>query len=74
MNHLNLDPGGSFQLVVDEQPILCAFTASELERLAAWGCWKERELALGPEDSELLERIKRLAEAGREQPAPRQWG
>jgi hypothetical protein len=66
MNPWNLDTGGSFQLVVDEQPILCAFTLSELERLVDWGSWKEREIALGPEDSELLERIKRLAVAAAE--------
>jgi hypothetical protein len=52
--------------VVDEQPILCAFTLSELERLVDWGSWKEREIALKPEDSELLERIKRLAVAAAE--------
>jgi hypothetical protein len=55
--------------VVDEQPILCAFTLSELERLVNWGSWKEREIALEPEDSELLERIKRLSVAAAEQQA-----
>jgi hypothetical protein len=54
---------------VDEPPILCAFTLNELERLVDWGSWKEREIALEPEDSELLERIKRLAvAAGERQP------
>jgi hypothetical protein len=67
MNTWNLDTGGSFQLAVDEQPILCAFKHSELERLVDWGSWKEREIALEPEDSELLERIKRLAVAAPEQ-------
>jgi hypothetical protein len=66
MNTWNLDTGGSFQLVVDEQPILCAFTLSELERLVEWGSWKEREIALESEDSELLERIRRLAVAAAE--------
>jgi hypothetical protein len=37
MNTCNLDSGGTFQLVVDEQPILCAFALSELERLVDWG-------------------------------------
>jgi hypothetical protein len=69
MNPWNLDTGGSFQPAVDEQPILCAFTLSELERLVDWGSWKEREIALEPEDSELLERIKRLAVAAPEQQA-----
>jgi hypothetical protein len=69
MNTWNLDAGGSFQLVVDEQPILCAFTLSELERLVDWGSWKEREIALESEDSELLERIKRLAVAAAERQA-----
>jgi hypothetical protein len=68
MNTWNRDTGGTFQLVVDEQPILCAFTLSELERLVDWGSWKEREIALEPEDSELLERIKRLAVAAAERP------
>ena len=52
MNTGNLDTGGSFQLAVDEQPILCAFTLTELERLVDWGSWKEREIALEPEDGE----------------------
>ena len=69
MNTWNLDTGGTFQLVVDEQPILCAFMLSELERLVDWGSWKEREIALEPEDSELLERIKRLAVAAPERPS-----
>jgi hypothetical protein len=69
MNTWNLDTGGSFQHAVDEQPILCAFTLSELERLVDWGFWKEREIVLEPEDSELLERIKRLAVAAAEQQA-----
>jgi hypothetical protein len=69
MNPWNLDAGGSFQLVVDEQPMLCAFTLSELERLVDWGSWKKREIALEPEDSELLERIKRLAVAAAERQA-----
>jgi hypothetical protein len=55
--------------VVDELPILCAFTLSELERLVDWGSWKEREIALEPEDSGLLERIKRLAVAAAERPS-----
>jgi hypothetical protein len=54
--------------LVDEQPILCAFTLSELERLVAWGSWKQREIALEPEDGELLERIKRLVAAGEAPP------
>jgi hypothetical protein len=69
MNAWNLDTAGSFQLVVDEQPILCAFTPRELERLVDWGSWKEREIALDSEDSELLERIKRLAVAAAEPPS-----
>jgi hypothetical protein len=71
LNTANLDAGGSFQLVVDEQPILCAFTLNELERLVDWGSWKERGIALEPEDSQLLERIKRLAVAAAER---RAWG
>lgn len=55
--------------MVDDLPILCAFTLSELERLVDWGSWKEREIALEPEDSELLERIKRLAVAAAERPS-----
>jgi hypothetical protein len=55
--------------VVDEQPILCAFTLSELERLVAWGSWKQREIALEREDRELLERIKRLALDAAERPS-----
>jgi hypothetical protein len=69
MNSWNLDTGATFQLVVDEQPILCAFMLSELERLVDWGTWKEREIALEPEDSELLERIKRLVVAVAERPS-----
>lgn len=69
MNPGNLDTGGLFQLAVDEQPILCAFTLSELERLVDWGSWKQRERALEPEDGELLERIKRLAVAAAERPS-----
>jgi hypothetical protein len=67
--HEHLEAGGSFQLVVNERPILCAFTLSELERLVDWGSWKEREIALEPEDSELLERIKRLGVAAAERQA-----
>ena len=69
MNTWNLDTARSVLLVVDEQPILCAFIPSELERLVDWGFWKEREIALDREDSELLERIKRLAVAAAEPPS-----
>jgi hypothetical protein len=52
---------------VDEQPIICAFTVDELECLAHWGDRAAREIDLGPVERELLERIKRLAVAAREQ-------
>lgn len=51
---------------VDEEPILCAFTLDELERLADWGDRPGRQIDLEPPERELLERIKRLAAAARE--------
>jgi hypothetical protein len=51
---------------VDEEAILCAFTVDELERLADWGDRTGRQIDLEPRERELLERIKRLAEAARE--------
>jgi hypothetical protein len=59
--------------MVDEQPITCAFTVDELERLVDWGHWKEREIDLEREDDELLERIKRLAVAVREEQRRGRW-
>jgi hypothetical protein len=51
--------------VVDEGPIICAFTVPELERLLAWGNLKAGVVDFEPEDDELLERIKRLVAAAR---------
>jgi hypothetical protein len=51
---------------VDEEPILCAFTLDELERLADWGDRTGPQIDLEPPERELLERIKRLAAAARE--------
>jgi hypothetical protein len=52
--------------VVDQQPIMCAFTVHELERLLDWGNGKAGVVDFEPEDDELLERIKRLVSAARE--------
>ena len=52
--------------MVDQQPIICAFTAHELERLLDWGNGNAGVVDLEPEDDELLERIKRLVAAARE--------
>ena len=41
--------------------MICAFTLDELERIVDWGRWKRREVDLDPGESELFERIKRLA-------------
>jgi hypothetical protein len=54
-------------LGVEKQPIICAFTVAELERLIEWG---ERETDLGPEGRELLDRITRVAAAARERERP----
>ena len=53
--------------------MICAFTFDELERIVDWGRWKEREVDLDPEDSELLERIKRLADAAVEREWRESW-
>jgi hypothetical protein len=46
--------------------MICAFTVDELQRVVDWGHWKQREVDPDPEDSELLERIGRLAEEAAE--------
>jgi hypothetical protein len=58
---------------VEEEPIICAFTVEELERLAHWGDRTAREIDLGPVERELLERIKRLAEAARKRQHHCRW-
>jgi hypothetical protein len=63
----NLDPSRPFQLRVDEEPIICAFTLAELEWLIEWG---EGETDLEPKEHELLERIKRVVAAARERERP----
>jgi hypothetical protein len=58
---------------VEEEPIICAFTADELERLAHWGDRTARETDLEPVEHELLARTKRLAAAARLRQSQRQW-
>ena len=58
---------------MEEEPIICAFTVDELERLAHWGDRTTSEIDLEPEERELLERTKRLAAAARERQRQREW-
>jgi hypothetical protein len=58
---------------VEEEPIICAFTADELERLADWGDRMARETDLEPVERELLERTKRLVAAARLRQRQMQW-
>jgi hypothetical protein len=58
---------------VEEEPIICAFTVDELERLADWGDRTAREIDLEPVERELRERTKRLAAAARVRQRQRQW-
>jgi hypothetical protein len=60
----------AFMFVMDQQPITCAFTVQELERLAEWAHRKQR-IDFEPEDDELLLRIERLVAAAREPRRPR---
>jgi hypothetical protein len=66
MNPVEPSLGRFVEGYVDEEAILCAFTVDELERLADWGDRTGRQIDLEPPERELLERIKRLAEAARE--------
>jgi hypothetical protein len=58
---------------VEEEPIICAFTVDELERLAHWGDHMTGEIDLEPVERELLERTKRLAAAARQRQRQREW-
>jgi hypothetical protein len=58
---------------VEEEPIICAFTVDELERLAHWGDRTTWEIDLEPDERELLERTKRLAAAARKRQRQKEW-
>lgn len=58
---------------VDQEPIICAFTVDELERIVHWGDRTGREIELEPMERELLERIKQLAADSRERQRRGWW-